>query len=1030
MKKMNKVNANLLKVIGSLFFILAPIHAHAQFNTTGDDPARVKWSTFKSNHYRIVFPRGMDSLAYVYAENLEKFHTPVAWTAGFAPGEKHKSKIPAILHPYSGESNASVTWAPKRMDFYMIPDAYDPDPINWEKHVTIHESRHVAQMQLGYDGIFKPFPWFLGDIFVGAVAGLYGNKDLMEGDAVVAETALTNSGRGRSGDFLNYYMSAFNTGDFRNWYKWKHGSWRHYYPNHYALGYLVLAGTRVFYDYPMYMDEYYSRISSNPLRLGTFKRNVSVASGMKYDDAFMDIVQNYMDIWNTSAQQRGPFIKSEFVTKVPNWFEEYSGATFVGDDILVKKSGLLTPTTLVRLSPDGSEKNIRQFSMNSSKLVHDENTGRVYWTETIGNARWSLAAKSKVRYIETDGNGRRIHTLTNKGRLYNPAPSPDGKRLAVVDYPYDGGSALVILDSETGAEIERFKAPGYLHLADLVWTKDGKLVLSGITEAGAGLYMYDGFFKEVLAPQPRKINSLRADGNDVIFTSDRTGVNEIYRLSDNEIFQLTSTQYGAKDGVIHNGDLYFTTLETGLGEGNKVGEGRLIRKADASSLMSRKVDYSQLYHDPVADALSAQEREIGGNVEDYENVEVEFSGVKPYRKLPHIPRIHSWAPIRITYNNFSSINMDVISALAGLGATVFFQNDHGTAYGSVAYGYSPGAQKGYKNTGHFMFTYTGLLPVIELSANIGGSPAGVYSRAEYQMTPNEKIEGVYYDYRNAPKMDATVDVYLPLSTYSGGWIKGITPRFYYSVSNDIYNRSVARFSNLSALEGGSYMDFKGYDEEESFFVQNMRASLTAYYMQNTPKALEYPRWGIGVEGGYNGRVGLSDIYGSGVYGYTYGYVPGIMRQHGVKLTATYQHIFNSLYATNYVKMTPRGFVDGPVSSYLAGDSRNQLKLTVDYSIPFKMEFGYNAVFRVTHFVIKPHFDCTLFSEDSLGETALNSAALASVGSEFAFKLANFLWLPFDATAGLVVDYNGTSGIDALDLDYSKFHLGVIFKIDL
>ena len=80
----------------------------------------------------------------------------------------------------------------------------------------------------------------------------------IEGDAVVAETALTPSGRGRTADFLNYYRIAFDNGDFRGWSQWLYGSQRNYYPNHYAMGYMTLANIRTAYDFPTLAKDGYA----------------------------------------------------------------------------------------------------------------------------------------------------------------------------------------------------------------------------------------------------------------------------------------------------------------------------------------------------------------------------------------------------------------------------------------------------------------------------------------------------------------------------------------------------------------------------------------------------------------------------------------------------------------------------------------------------------------------------------------------------------------------------------------------------
>ena len=236
----------------------------AQFYQMGDDPASAKWSWIESPHFRIIYPKGLDSTARNYAVELEKYRLPVSHSAGFIPGEKISARMPVVLHPYSAMSNGSVAWAPKRMDLLTSPPAYNPEPLPWKTMLGIHELRHVAQMQFGLSYCFRPFRYVFGEMFAGAVSGVYPNQWLLEGDAVVAETALSHSGRGRVSDFMNYYRIAFDNGDFRNPTRWKYGSYWRYTPDHYAYGYMVLSGIRYMYDVPDFTGQLLTHYARRP----------------------------------------------------------------------------------------------------------------------------------------------------------------------------------------------------------------------------------------------------------------------------------------------------------------------------------------------------------------------------------------------------------------------------------------------------------------------------------------------------------------------------------------------------------------------------------------------------------------------------------------------------------------------------------------------------------------------------------------------------------------------------------------------
>ena len=214
-----------------IYLLLFSLTASAQFYVTGDDPGRLKWKSIDTDSYRIIYPSDNDSLARVYATKLEKFKIPVSRTTGYVTGQGDGKLMPVVLHTYNG-SNGSVAWAPKRMDLFTLPSAYDVDPLPWSTMLSVHESRHITQMQFGMTNVQRPFCYAFGEMWNILVSILYPKMHFIEGDAVVAETALTRSGRGRTADFLNYYRIAFDKGDFRNWNQWRYGSQRNYTPDH------------------------------------------------------------------------------------------------------------------------------------------------------------------------------------------------------------------------------------------------------------------------------------------------------------------------------------------------------------------------------------------------------------------------------------------------------------------------------------------------------------------------------------------------------------------------------------------------------------------------------------------------------------------------------------------------------------------------------------------------------------------------------------------------------------------------------
>src|SRR5690554_5263230 len=90
--------------------ILASVQpAKAQYFQTGEDPARIRWSQIRTGPFQIIYPQGIDSLAFRYAWLLEHTAPEVLSSLGVS-----SPSIPVVLHPYNTNSNGVVSWAPKR----------------------------------------------------------------------------------------------------------------------------------------------------------------------------------------------------------------------------------------------------------------------------------------------------------------------------------------------------------------------------------------------------------------------------------------------------------------------------------------------------------------------------------------------------------------------------------------------------------------------------------------------------------------------------------------------------------------------------------------------------------------------------------------------------------------------------------------------------------------------------------------------------------------------------------------------------
>ncbi len=1172
--------------------ILGTAEAGAQFYTAGDDPGCRRWYSIESENYKVIYPKGLDSLARVYAREMEKYRRSVGLTSGYVPGDHIRGKMPVVMHAYNSVSNGSVAWAPKRMDAYTLPDMYAPEAHPWVSQLAVHESRHISQMQFGLSNIMRPFNWFFGEMWNGLTAGVYTEQSLLEGDAVIAETELTRSGRGRKADFLNYYMVCFDQGDLRDWNQWRYGSQRKYTPDWYALGYLTCGGMRWMYDRDDYMAEYLDYASRHPIRFDVREVMARRCTGKDLVHSFPAIRDSVTTVWKADAELRRPYTPMQQVTREPGRQADYENLVFAGDGLFAVKHGYYDNYKIVRIllpeEEDDAEKNpagkdseedtgkytetdtekypetapeghplqpdsagdcaplnagehfLTHTGSYTGALKYSPLTGRLCWSESVPDARWTLKYNSLIRGIRPDGHGQ--GRLTYRGWLYNPEPSEEYPHIATVETRPEGGTRLTVINGRDGRRELSFNAPDTLQFTELAWVGDD-IYVTALSGNGFGVYRLavgeDHLFNlrgalrspysfvysvpeeeyrwiQVLAPQPVQVKNfqvyvpegkavnMEGDGGRhepdtegapvgpgwnsngdirLLFTCDRTGVNELYSLSpaDGTLKQLTSTRYGASDYRFSpDGKWLYCSSQTI--------RGKMIFRTPADSLLDRPVDWSRRYSWPIAEKLSKQASERA--VKLYGDADIlttdaaradtmTLSKPKRYHKIPQMFRVHSWAPFYAdipTLMNASDLGDNLFDYI-NLGATAVIQNQLGTFSGIVGYkaAKDPYDKSVWRHSAHINLTYSGLYPVFEFHLDFNDRAAKQSRLIFRQVTENRY--SVYTNseaYPSVPSISGRISAYIPFRFSSGGWSRGFTPRVTYQISNDRRDANAFIFNKINAIKtepentetAGMPSDFlvsdwvtKGKMKSlKNLPSQNVSASATLYGTLSVTNSAVFPRWGGGVQGGVSIPAGMTHWYSPVAYGYAYGYFPGFTREQGLKMTALYQtqipsnengKIYrNAIFHTGAAGVLPRGFTDAAFSSALIQHTSNVARLTADYAIPIYL--GDRAIlwsgFYIRRMILTPHFDCTLFSNKemyaynglNLPSSANRTGMLATYGFDLSLDFGCIFWLTFPCTIGISVNFNGAPDWNSLAStgellgvrSIQKYYIGPVFSFSL
>ena len=976
-----------LTIAALALLVLCPKEARAQFTLSAEDPASVRWSHVSTSSFDVIYPRGYDTLGLRYLKELEKYKTRVYSSTGMLKWNDSRT-LPVVLHSFNAASNGVVTWTPSRMELYTIPEWRDPSAMPWHTMLAIHEGRHAAQMQNGYHNALRPFGWFFGEIIPGVIAA-WPTLMMLEGDAVVAATALSKSGRGRSAKFLNYFMYSLDNGYRRPWIRWEESSIYNVTTGEYPFGYMIVSGVRCGWDNPEFFGQSLDYISRRPYNIFPFATMLRKATGKGQFSGMNDVLDVNYKAWAADTLARKPYAEAKRITAAPKRAGTLSFSDPVnnpfGGTIWTRKDPFSLPVFVNVDTLGGVQEHIfpHASSLYKGRINSSLDGSVLMWNEIRRDPRWGQQIGSVIRTLDiTSGVKRRIGGCKS---VY-VSPIHYGKdTIAAVQYQPFGGEQVVFLKGRKGRPVGYIGIPDSLQVVHIASNDSSEVFAAAISDEGFGIYKSDNGseWETLLPPVPVQVGALRCIGKDALtFESDHNGSWEMYRLDlrTRALTRLTSSKYGGEDYLLlPDGSIEYSAVAK---------EGSAIYRIAPENALSIPVEWSDYHHYAIADKMSAQEEALlAKTAPEGAEPKDKPSAPRKYSKAANAFRFHSWAPCYVDINAISDLSFDAIGQIASLGVMAFFQNSASTLSGSVGYKAAPTDGTWY-HSGHLTMTYSGLYPVFEGQFHIGDG----LQRDYYYDEESQSIRGKYND---APYISASLSSYIPLSWDDGVTVKGLVPSVGVSYSN-------------STWEGRQNVLFQ--------------AGLRGYVMQRTPAGCVYPRLGIGAE------VKWADVL---AYGYFYGYLPGGGRGQGIKLSYLHQRPLrdDTPFLATAANMLPRG-LSGNISStrFLIGD-----KLTFDYAFPFYMgDWRILDAFLCTRGIITPFIDFTSVKPGA-GDLAegfeKDRAFLASFGISFQMDFSTFCFLRDDVSVGVYVAGNDWS-TGLTNMPSSPFSVGFIFDIDL
>lgn len=530
------------------------------------DPTLV-WETWKTKHFEVHAHSGLRPMAKRIAEICEDVNARLAPVMAFEP----KEVVHVVLTDDTDSANGSATALPYdtvRL-FVTAPDDISPlaDYDDWYIELVTHEYTHILHTD-NISGLPAIYDAIFGKVYS---PNQLQPRWLLEGLAVLLETKYTSGGRNRSSTFDMYLRADVLEDNIapldqvsHSPKRWPQGNLWYLYGSHFleyiddVYGFEALR--QVSFDYgsqiipfginrsihratgKTYPELYEGWVKWMRRRYEQQKKDV-LARGLReghrvtfhgqeaYHPRYLNDAAGAHD---KGFERRIAYYRNDAHTTAGIWAigeKSVNGAPkYSVGELVTRTAGPATPNFL----PDGS---LVYDSVESSKM-------RLYFF-------WDLFRRKAHEWGDETEQGER---LSRGLRSYEPAVSPDGNRVA---YAVDkaGTSSLYVSDlgDTLGKPQKLWGGERYDQVYTPRWSPDGKTIaFSAWKKDGYRdvelLDVATGTLTDVTHDRALDTGPVfSADGKTLFFSSDRTGIANIYAfdLQTKALRQVTNVVNGA-----------------------------------------------------------------------------------------------------------------------------------------------------------------------------------------------------------------------------------------------------------------------------------------------------------------------------------------------------------------------------------------------------------------------------------------------------------------------------------------------------
>ncbi|HCL84034.1 MAG TPA: hypothetical protein DIC22_08660, partial [Chitinophagaceae bacterium] len=513
-------------------FGVAPVRAQI----FGGTPPSIRWKQMQTVPAKIIYPPGLDSEAREVAYLVSHLSRTTLSTIG-----NRQKPIDIVFHNLTTVPNAYVQLAPFRSEFQLTPpqNSFELGSLPWNQTLAIHEYRHVQQYNNFRVGLSKVFYILAGQDGLAFANNLSVPNWFWEGDAVYQETLVSRQGRGRLPLFLTGFESLWISHTDYSWMKIRNGSYRDYVPDHYPLGYMMVA-----YGREKYGDDFWARTAMDAAAFKgffyPFQKAIKKNAGIPYD-SFRIAALDYFQRQLPEKAYSGPaavYGKGQRHFVADELFPQFTDS----NQLIFLNSSYRLPPAFVKQEA-GKEKQYRiKFRSVTLDDAFSYRDHKIVYTAYEPDLRWGWRDYSVIRLLDLET--KKDSRLTRKTKYFSPDISPDSKSVVAVNLTRDGTCYLDILDILSGKILLRLPNPDRLVYTYPKFITDSLLVAAVRNKKGQmGLMQVEipSGRQQILVDWSMEVlGYVSVTNNQVLFTRSWQGKDQGFCLRDGRVYPLNA----------------------------------------------------------------------------------------------------------------------------------------------------------------------------------------------------------------------------------------------------------------------------------------------------------------------------------------------------------------------------------------------------------------------------------------------------------------------------------------------------------